>query len=185
MIIAAEEYSFHGAGAQTRIGQCQTIWDRLLDDWWQYVRPQPGPSNVIGTPCLFLREVLLKVPFSEKPIMCDDTELCERLTKEGYRIGLVPVVIYDAANRSFHDVFEKFFGYGRSDADYYALNCGGWTVRRKIKSWRHPGRQAFRGISWSVRNGKGMKSALFHILIGMARYWGWIKTVMRRKWFGG
>lgn len=184
-IQCAERFGFHGSGAQTQVICYETIWDKLLDRWWRYVRPAPGVRNVIGTPCLFLREVLLEVPFSEKPVMCDDTELCERLTQLGYRIGLVPVIIYDASGRRMNDIISKFRGYGHSDADYFALHAPGWHWKRKMQSMLHPMRQAFRGFSWEwQQENKSLLAAFFHLFIGVCRYYGWLRIVYRRR-FGG
>lgn len=174
------QHNYHGIGARTRVVQRDTVWDKWLDDWWQYARPEPGPRAIIGTPCLFPKKVLLKVPFSEKPIMCDDTDLCERLTKLGYRLGLASVVIYDASRRNWRDIVTKFVNYGRSDADYYDLHSPSWVFKRKFQSWCHPLRQTGKGMGWMVRNNKPILSILFQVIIGMIRYYGWIKTAIAR-----
>lgn len=146
-----------------------------MDCWWQFMRGEPGPREVVGTPCLFEREILLAEPFSEKPLSCDDTELCLRLGKRGYRLGIVPLAAYDISGKRWPDIVAKFVPYGRSDADFYALNAGGWTLRRKIRSWTHPLRQMLQAMKWTVQTGKPISLLFFFAFICCLRYYGWIK----------
>ncbi len=179
----SEKNGYVGTGVQTRIISYETIWDKWLDKWWQYMMGKPGQREVVGTPSLFKREILLREMFREQAGMADDTDLCYRLRQQGCLLGLVPLKVYDAPGRSWNQIVCKFSVYGRSDAEFYHLWADTWSWKRKLKSWLHPMRHTWRGVSWAIRN-QEYSSSIFFLLTGYLRYrawWEWQRRIQAEK----
>ena len=70
---------------------------------------------MIGTPCIYKTKILKKVnfdPFFTGP--SDDTDLCYRIKKSGYRIGVGKAIINHQNRTSFKEFFNKMIWYGKA-----------------------------------------------------------------------
>ena len=97
----------------------KNYWSDCFDINFLVSHNIPRETIMIGTPCIYKTEVLKKVnfdPFFTGP--SDDTDLCYRLTKKGFRIGVGSTFI-DHKNRvSFKEFYKKMIWYGKGDAQF-------------------------------------------------------------------
>ena len=131
---------------------------------------------MIGTPGLYKRKCFTKVQFSKRDMgPCDDTLFCQRLNEEGFKIGLVPIVIYDQNNSSFSSTWNRFKWYGTGDYQFYNYNKINWDLRRRISSLLHPFFQTLKYSLVSLKSFK-LKCILWNFITMLARYYGWLET---------
>ena len=93
-----------------------------------------GPTQHIGTcGALFRRETILKHPFDPKmKYAAEDTDLCLRLRKYGYIVGITRAYAYHHHRRDFSAVAKQYFFYGIGDAQlvvkYKSLRIFVWPA---------------------------------------------------------
>jgi len=175
-----EKWGFQAAAPQTRVLEPRTYWDRGLDFRLMSIVNTPGPRNVIGTPTLYDGNVFDKVKYNEKAGACDDTDMGMQLLKNGFKLGIVPVIVYDVNGLSWENIWDKFYLYGTGDADFYRLHRQNWSLMRKLKSISHPFRQT---IYLSIYALFKLKPLVIPWLVFamFTRYYSWIKTSNIRK----
>ncbi|MCX7970647.1 MAG: glycosyltransferase [Negativicutes bacterium] len=184
MLAAAAQWrQYAGISSQVRVFRPRTIWDRGLDGWWQFQR-QCGEKQVIGTPCLFDSAFLRRHNFADSNIAADDTELCLRLTRLGYRLAVVPVVAYDQPGKSWADIRDKFLAYGRADGQFYRLNAASWRWQRRLLSWLYPWRQGLAGLKWAIAR-RLVWAGLFMLIYAGLRSYGMAADIWRTRGLRG
>lgn len=100
---------------------------------------KPGQANVIGTPFMFKRATLNKLTFNAKSKFSDDTEICDRMRRQGLRIGYsTEVLCYDIWRGIKESIIDRFKMYGKSDREYFKSNYKNWKMKRIIQSLLHP-----------------------------------------------
>lgn len=129
---------YHGVSAQTRV-EGDDYPSRGLNAW-RRGRFRPGPTSVIGTPTLFLGGMLRSHPFDTARTFSDDSELCERWSREyGSRFAISPAEVLEIGKTSWSEVRVRSRMYGISDEEIYRIGSSqGWDSRRKIRSLLHP-----------------------------------------------
>ena len=173
-ILLKSKWKFDVASACTRILNPKNFWDKGMDFRWQCNVGKPGKTDVPGTPNIYDRLIFNKVQFSAKDFgVADDTYLCEQLKKYKYKLGIVPITIYEKNNWSMTTIWNRFKFYGTGDSCFYNECKSNWTFYRKILSISHPLRQTF---NYSIIAARQFKICiilwLFFSMI--ARYYGWI-----------
>lgn len=121
-----ETYQVDGIEAQILSEQNTGYWDWAMEMNFKLTHNQPGPRIMIGTPCVYKRDVLLAVPFDEfftGP--SDDTDLCYRLVTAGYSLRVGSATVRQVHRTSFTDFRRKWLWYGSGDAQFM---------------WKHPER---------------------------------------------
>jgi glycosyltransferase involved in cell wall biosynthesis len=168
-----QEWGFDAASAQTRVFEPRTFWDKGLDFRWRCLMGTPGPRSVVGTPSLYNAELLKKANFDETAGASDDTDVGERLTRLGYRLGVVPIRVYDQNGMDGASMRGKFRWYGRGDARFFQKHAPQWTLTRKLRSLTHPLRQTLQYSQTALKERNAAALAWLWIMAG-ARYRGWI-----------
>jgi glycosyltransferase involved in cell wall biosynthesis len=131
---------------------------------------KPGECNVIGTPFLFKRTLLKKYKFNTELKASDDTELCERMRKDGLKVGYTEKVMCLDIWMGIKALINRFKLYGKSDREYFLQHYKEWGIMRRIKSILHP-MSEFK----MIRSWKDIKYIPFVLFIVFWRYKGYAK----------
>lgn len=126
LIKELEENGYDGIEAQIISVSNKGYWDWAMEQNFRLTHNIPGPRIMIGTPCIYRTEVLKKInfdPFFTGP--SDDTDLCYRLCKAGYKLGVGTPVVRQEHRSEFKSFSRKWIWYGKGDAQFV---------------WKHPER---------------------------------------------
>lgn len=168
-----ENKNLAGVGAQTTVIDVHNYWEGTTKRIFHHLINRVGPADIVGTPSMYKREVLIQVPFNEKVVTADDTDLAYRLKKAGYDFAIVDAYVQEKNSLSYKDFRGRWFTYGRSDAEFYRTHYKSWGTRRRIQSLTHPLRKY------------GLRGAWLFLIHGDAWYIPglWMATYFRyRSW---
>ncbi len=115
-----EKYDADGIEAQVLSKENSGYWDWAMEMNFKLTHNFIGPRTMIGTPCLYTRQTLISVPFDiffTGP--SDDTDLCYRLTKKGYKLYVGSAIVEQIHRSSFLEFYKKWIWYGTGDAQFY------------------------------------------------------------------
>lgn len=173
-VLLKEQWGFHAASVQTKVFEPKTYWDCGLDFRWSNLMGKPGPLKVVGTPSLYDANLFKEVQFSEQNLgPHDDTDVAEQLTAKGFKMGLIPLLVYDQNGWTASTTWNRFKWYGTGDFYYFNKYKAQWNLRRKLFSLTHPLRQTWTYILNAVTALKF--SVIPWLLFTMwARYYGWM-----------
>jgi glycosyltransferase involved in cell wall biosynthesis len=174
LIRLKEEWRFDVASVSTRIYEPQNFWDRGMDFRWKCNMGTPGETDVPGTPNVYDRRLFEKVHFSDKDFGgADDTDLCEQLKNYGYKLGIVPLAIFEKNGWTSRFIWNRFKFYGTGDNCFYKQYKSTWTLSRRLLSITHPLRQtiSYSRLALLEKNYEAIPW-LFYTMV--ARYYGWI-----------
>jgi glycosyltransferase involved in cell wall biosynthesis len=175
---AMEDWGFVAAAPQTRVRDPITFWDKGLDFRLLVMENHAGPTDVIGTPTLYKREIFEKIKYNELAGACDDTDICMQMRREKFLFGIVPVMVYDQNGLTRQEILTKFKLYGSGDWAFYRLYKDRWSLGRRLLSLTHPLRQTFRLSLLSIV--KFMPELLVWFFFTMfSRYYGWFSASMK------
>jgi glycosyltransferase involved in cell wall biosynthesis len=167
-----------GVAPQTMVMDPKSYWEKATKQIFIYFINRPGPADVIGTPCMWKRDVILKIPY-DAAIRggADDTDLALRLQKLGFTLQIIDAYSEERNSLDFSGFFSRWKFYGSGDAEFYAKHKSDWTLKRKLRSLIHPlNKYALKG-TWLFFK-KGCPQYIPALYVGMfARYWGWYKRV--------
>lgn len=146
-------------------------------DTYKVAKITAGIKKVIGTPQLYLSNILKQNNYNSKMHYSDDTELGERLTRLNYKIGIENRISYEIGEDKLVDLFKRWQFYGLSDRDFYNLKKNKWSFRRKIISLFSPIKKDFLNIFFSKNIDLVKKIYIlpFLFFIVFSRYLGWLK----------
>ena len=172
-----------GVGVQTRVIDAQNYWEKTTERIFHHLINRTGEKDVIGTPSMYKREVLSLIKFNEVIRACDDTDLGYRLKKEGYRLAIIDAYAEEKNALDFAEFWDRWMGYGRSDAEFYAAHHASWGLWRHLQSFTHPLRKYGLHVAWLflMHGDAAYIPALW--VATYARYRGWIRSA-RRGYFG-
>jgi len=180
MIRDLVESDLHGVSARTVIEGSNYVSQGL--NAWRNGRFIPGPAPVIGTPTLFLGEVLRGNPYDPDRVFSDDSELCERWSREfDAKFAISSAYVTEIGKATWPEVLVRCRMYGISDAEVYRHgDRSGWAPKRKATSLLHPLRSdlllPLSRLGWRTRVTSGPFLAAFTAM----RYRYWITTVMQK-----
>jgi len=175
------EWGFDAASVQTRVFEPKTYWDIGLDFRWSCLMGTPGPLKVVGTPSLYDTRLFQEVKFSEQNLgPSDDTDVADQLTAKGFKLGLIPLVVYDQNGWTAATTWNRFKWYGTGDFYYFNKYRNNWTLRRKLFSISHPLRQTW---FYTLRALKKFNfTPIPWLMYTMwARYYGWINLSFKAR----
>ena len=78
-----------------------------------------GEKLVIGTPSLYLANILQNVRYDSEVKKGDDTDLCFRLRNAGFIVGTGAGVAFEKMQDSFRPFWDKAYLYGEADAEFF------------------------------------------------------------------
>ncbi len=177
MIEYMDKNGFAGVSCQTIYKNTSTYIARCMNIY-KRTRYYPGERDVIGTPWLYPKELLIKFPFDNKMSFSDDTDLCHRLKKEGLKVGISDAICYEQGYIGSKDIAARWKMYGKSDAQFYNKYSHEMKFVRKIKSLLHPVTAETTSVMKSnkVKFEKRLYILPFLLMITFYRYIGWIKN---------
>lgn len=142
---------------------------------YKIAHEMPGETNVPGTPVLFEAKILKENVYDSKMSWSDDSDLCERLSKIGYKFGISNAICYEIGQDSFDKVLYRWINYGRSDFEIYNKYSINWNLRRRFKSYMHPFRTEIVIIFKNTNFLKWLAVLPILLIFTTLRYFGWIK----------
>jgi glycosyltransferase involved in cell wall biosynthesis len=168
-----------GVGALTKVeGNNYFSW--CLNEL-RKIRYTTGFKNVIGTPTLFLGDILRKNSFNKKNSHSDDSELCERLKKKfNCKFYISKTIVLESGTSNLKSVLSRWRNYGISDYEIFSNNIKKFSTKRKITSILHPLKQEFFIPIIKIKKFKKVVIAPFLILIVVTRYFSWIIQIFKK-----
>jgi len=170
---------FAGVSAQTRV-QGFSYNSRGLNAWRE-VRFPTGPRAVIGTPTLFLGELLRQNPYDSSRRFSDDSELCERWSHEfGARFAISDAYVEEIGKTNWNEIRIRAKMYGISDHEIFRAQNKSWDFRRRIQSLLHPLMADFLEPVRTLPMRDAVEFTPFLAEFTLLRYLGWVNAA-----FGG
>lgn len=164
-----------GVAPQTRVLNDNTYWERTTGAFFKHFINRPGPVSVIGTPCMYKRDVILKVPYDVSiRAAADDTDLALRLQRAGYTLAIVDAYSEEDMPLDRSAFIARWRWYGKGDAEFYAKHRDRWTRKRRLRSLMHPLYSYGIRATWVLLS-RGAPQYIpgFYVAV-WARYAGWI-----------
>ena len=175
------EHQVQGVSAQTFINGDDYL-SRSLNDW-RRGRFIPGPSAIIGTPTLFVGDLLREHPFDGSRRFSDDSELCERWHREfGATFAISTAHVLEIGKTTWPEVLVRCRMYGISDAEIFRLgSASGWDIKRKLRSLAHPARVDLLEPLCRLDVRDAVRSAPFLATFTTLRYAAWAQKAIRSR----
>ena len=170
LIKEMEKEGYDGIEAQILSVFNKGYWDWAMEQNFKLTHNLPGPRIMIGTPCIYKVHVLKKIkfdPFFTGP--SDDTDLCYRLVKAGYKLGVGTPTVRQEHRTDFNTFTKKWIWYGRGDAQFAFKHPERAASIIKHELFNYPVRKSFTAI----KQGQ-FKVIPFFILCGWLRHFGFI-----------
>jgi len=180
MIATLKQGGYQGVSARTRI-EGDDYPSRGLNAWREG-RFVPGPAAVIGTPTLFIGDLLRSHPYDASRRFSDDSELCERWATEfGARFAISDATVLEVGKTSWHEVVIRCRMYGISDEEVFRRGSeGGWSLGRKATSLLHPLRSDLITPASRLPMTQSAVSLPFLAAFTGMRYAFWMQAALRR-----
>jgi len=177
MINTLESGDYAGVSAQTTIPGTSYLARGL--NFWRAGRFRPGPASIIGTPTLMRGELLRATPFDLSARFSDDSELCERWTRDtGATFAISPAHVREVGKTSWNEVKVRAEMYGTSDYEIFSKGRkSGWSLPRKVRSLSHPLRSDLFEPIKHLTPRDGLQAAPFLLAFTTLRYYYWGKSV--------
>jgi glycosyltransferase involved in cell wall biosynthesis len=176
MMKEVEANNFVGIQAQLKGVFNDNYWEKAMGFNVSITHSKAKESNMIGTPALYKKDILLEHNFDESiGGSCDDTDLCYRLSKKGFKLGISSGLCYQKHRSSLKSVYKKFLWYGEGDCEFALKH-----PERFVSIFTHPIRNYI--IKRSIRalfSIKGILYIPFFIFIGLARHIGFYKFFLK------
>jgi len=168
-----------GVGAITKVeGNNYFSW--CLNEL-RKIRFTIGFKNVIGTPTLFLGDMLRNNSFNKKNSYSDDSELCERLKKKfNCKFYISKTTVLESGTNNLKSILTRWINYGISDYEIFSNNKKNFSMKRKIVSILYPLRQEFFIPIIKIKKFKKVVITPFLILIVVTRYFSWIIQIFKK-----
>lgn len=180
MIDTLTSQKLHGVSAQTRI-EGSNYPSRGLNAWRKGRFP-PGLASVIGTPTLFLGDMLRSHPYDCSRTFSDDSEICERWTAQfGSRFAISAAEVVEVGKTSWHEVRVRCRMYGISDEEIFAIGRRqGWPFERRMRSLAHPLISDFLTPVSRLPVREAIAATPFLAIFTAQRYEHWLRQAVRR-----
>lgn len=187
MINELEKDDFVGIQASLKSVCNETYWEKAMEynvavahvhtrGDSHYNESYPIEAIMIGTPALFKADILKSNSF-DKSILgsCDDTDLCYRLTKKGFKLGISSALCYQKHRSDFKTTFKKFYWYGEGDCEFAFKHTERfWSI------FSHPLKNYFYKKSFKAIKNGNCEFVPFFMFIGLVRHIGFYKHLFKR-----
>ncbi len=166
---------YTGVSAVTYLKDTQASYLAKAMDLYKRARFYPGERPVIGTPTLFLADILKEYLYDSKMGWSDDSDLCDRLAKLGHSFAIADAFVWEIGSESLAQVLYRWNGYGRSDWEIYSKYSPSWSLERRLKSFVHPLRVEFIQPLLRLEDKEKIDVFPFLMLVTLIRYASWVK----------
>ena len=175
LIKELEKKDYDGIEAQILSVQNKGYWDWAMEQNFKLTHNFPGPRTMIGTPCVYKSAVLKKIKFdSFFTGSADDTDLCYRLIKAGYKLGVGTPIVYQEHRTDFKTFTKKWIWYGKGDAQFAFKHPERALSILKHELFNYPIKKSF--IALKQRK---IKAIPFFILAGWWRHFGFLSEILK------
>lgn len=181
MIGTLEKHRVQGVSARTRIQGSGYAAFGL--NAWRKGRFRPGPAQVIGTPTLFEGALLRAHPYDASRVFSDDSELCERWTRQfGARFAISDAIVEEVGKTSWSEVMVRCRMYGISDAEVFRAGAqNDWSAARKAQSALYPFRADFVTPMANLGPREAVSAMPFLATFTLMRYGSWIRQAWNTR----
>lgn len=179
MIKDLQENDYQGVSARTIIEGHGFVPDGL--NAWRSGRFIPGPAHVIGTPTLFVGDLLRAHPYDPTRVYSDDSELCERWAREfDATFGISTAFVLETGKATWNEVLVRCRMYGISDREVFRSGTeAGWSLKRKAQSLLHPLIADFLKPVENLSTSQAVRNTPFLAAFTAMRYGYWIQSTVR------
>ncbi len=179
MIRYLQAGNYQGVSAQTQIVGDSYVSHGL--NVWRSGRFPEGERSVIGTPTLFEGKLLRSHPYDPARRFSDDSELCERWSREFQaRFAISDAICLEIGKISWNEVKIRAKMYGISDNEVFRNGSSqGWGIGRKIKSLVHPLTADFVIPAKNADVGESIKALPFLGFFTINRYAAWATSAIK------
>jgi len=169
-----------GVSAQTVISGDDYVSRGL--NAWRRGRFPAGPAAIIGTPTLFVGDLLRAHPYDPTRRFSDDSELCERWARElGARFAISSAYVLEQGKATWPEVATRCRMYGISDEEIFRRGSAeGWPASRRVRSLLHPLRVDLVEPITRLDPPNAIISAPFLIAFTAMRYGAWLNAAATR-----
>jgi glycosyltransferase involved in cell wall biosynthesis len=173
--------NYQGVSAQTHI-EGENYPSRGLNAW-RKGRFRPGEASIIGTPTLFVGDLLRMNPYDPHRRFSDDSELCERWRKDfKARFAISSAKVLEIGKTSWEEVAIRCRMYGISDEEIYRLKSRqGWSRSRKIQSLLHPLRADVITPLRHLQPSEAIQAMPFLTYFAAMRYRSWLSQSQKLR----
>ena len=149
---------------------------------WRKGRFVPGRAKVIGTPTLFVGDLLRSNPYDPQRRFSDDSELCERWAREfDAQFAISDAYVVEVGKTSWNEVVIRCRMYGISDEEVFRNGrAAGWPATRMARSLLHPLTADLATPLARLPLKEAVESAPFLVAFTGMRYFYWAKTAVKR-----
>jgi glycosyltransferase involved in cell wall biosynthesis len=177
MIDDLESTGSQGVSARTIIEGSDYVSQGL--NAWRKGRFLPGPAAVIGTPTLFIGDLLREHPYDATRVFSDDSELCERWARDfGATFAISDAYVTEVGKTSWDEVLVRCRMYGISDEEIFRLGReSGWSAQRQLQSLLHPLRADFIRPVTHLPVCEALRAAPFLGAFAALRYAYWLRCL--------
>ncbi len=179
MIGDLERLGVQGVSARTEI-EGDSYSARGLNAW-RKGRFVPGRSLIIGTPTLFIGELLRAHPYDSTTRFSDDSELCERWAREfDAKFAISTACVHEIGKTSWEEIAVRCRMYGISDHEIYSRGAqSGWPIGRKLQSAVHPLKVDLIEPLMRLSPAEALYSAPFLASFAGMRYLAWASAAVK------
>jgi glycosyltransferase involved in cell wall biosynthesis len=169
--------AFAWAGVSARIlgSENSTYWQRSEDANFELFINRPGPRPHIGMGAsLFQKDLLLRYPFDPAFSECaEDIDVCRRLIKANYQVGVSGALAYHYHRRDFISFVRQRFRNGLGNARLYVKYSGPRTLLDPLIT------SILRIVRCAVGGRIGLVPYLF--VSGLAQFFGVVVGLSRNR----
>ena len=130
----AELISADLVSCRTRVATGSTIRDAVINLSKSRLR-SGADLPVVGTPYMARKGVFLSYPFDESIRDADDTFFCETLRSNNLRVSRIDEHCLETGFETFRSLKERYWRWGRSDAEYFLARKERMTPQRRFLSF--------------------------------------------------
>ena len=172
---------FQGVSAQTKIPGGDYLSKSL--NTWRAGRFSEGQRAIIGTPTLFVGDLLRAHPYDSTRVFSDDSELCERWSAElNARFAISDAEVTEVGKTSWKEIKIRARMYGISDREVFQQGTHqGWGIPRKTKSILHPLTSDLITPILNSHAKDGITAIPFLAAFTAVRYSAWVCAAINKK----
>jgi GT2 family glycosyltransferase len=175
MLSELQSNGYVGIQSQLKGVEVHTFCERAMEYDCSMTHSKPIETIVIGTPALWDREVLLEINYDQNIGACDDTDLCYRLKKSGYKLGISSAIGFTKHRKTWREIYKKFSWYGEGDCEFALKH-----PERALSIFTHPIRNyAIKRSLKALFSLRGIRYIPFFIFIGVVRHLSFYKFLLR------
>ena len=175
LVMEMNDLGYDGIEAQIFSLKNSSYWDYAMEQNFVLTHNLPGTRRMIGTPCVYKTNVIKKNNFDPKFTgPSDDTDLCYRIYKLNYKLGVGKSRVFQIHRSNFFDFKKKFIWYGKGDAQFVWYHKERTLSILKHITYNYPIKKSLMAIK-----NKKINLVPFFLLCGIFRSYGFFKEIIK------